>query len=119
MVDLTRDDGRTLRVYEAGAGFPVFWHHGTPNVGAPPEPLFAPGIRWVSYDRPGYGGSTRNPGRNVADCTADVAAICDALAIDRFCAWGVSGGGPHVVATAALLAERCVAVASLCVPRAG
>jgi pimeloyl-ACP methyl ester carboxylesterase len=49
---------RRLRVYDVGDGVPVFWHHGTPNLGLPPEPLFRPGVRWVSYDRPGYGGST-------------------------------------------------------------
>ena len=59
--------GRTLHMYntradDADGRLAVFWHHGTPNIGAPPEPLFAAaarlGIRWVSYDRPGYGGSS-------------------------------------------------------------
>lgn len=71
--DLVLRDGRTLHVYDACAegadsGLPVFWHHGTPNIGAPPEPLFRAaaerGVRWVSYDRPGYGGSTPRPGRD-------------------------------------------------------
>ena len=64
-VDLKLGDGRILHVYDTGAdggGFPVFWHHGTPNIGSPPAPLFPAaerlGLRWVSYDRPGYGGST-------------------------------------------------------------
>ena len=56
------------------------------------------GIRLLSYDRPGYGVSTRQPGRDVADCAADVAAICDALGIERLLTWGVSGGGPHALA---------------------
>lgn len=52
--------------YDVGTGFPIFYHHGTPNLGAPPEPLFADGIRWIGYDRPGYGdshrcGETRRP----------------------------------------------------------
>ena len=62
--DLELSDGRTLHVYDTGApgaSLAVFWHHGSPNTGAPPEPLFPAaagrGIRWVSYDRPGYGGS--------------------------------------------------------------
>ena len=68
--DLGLGDGRTLHVYDTGADgadgrLAVFWHHGTPNIGAPPGPLFAAavrlGIRWVSYDRPGYGGSTPLP----------------------------------------------------------
>lgn len=64
-------DGRTLHVYDTEQGsLPVFWHHGSPNTGAPPEPLFpaaaARGIRWVSVDRPGYAGSSALPGRKVA-----------------------------------------------------
>jgi len=31
----------------------------------------------VSFSRPGYGSSTRNPRRNVADVSPDVAAVLD------------------------------------------
>ena len=117
--DLTLSDGRTLHVYDTGADhsrLTVFWHHGTPNTGAPPEPLMAAavdrGIRWVSHDRPGYGGSTPKPGRNVAAVAADVASIADALGIGRFAVMGHSGGGPHGLACGALLPERVVAVVS-------
>ena len=61
MADVRTDDGRTLRVYEAGnpRGLPVVLHHGTPTIGR----LFGPnaddarrrGIRLIGYDRPGYG----------------------------------------------------------------
>jgi pimeloyl-ACP methyl ester carboxylesterase len=74
--DLELSDGRTLHFYDTGGGdgrLAVFWRHGTPNIGAPPEPLFAAdrlGIRWVSYDRPGYGGSTPHRGRDVASLRA-------------------------------------------------
>jgi hypothetical protein len=70
--DLDLDDGRRLHVYDTGADgagvrLAVVWHHGTPNTGAPPAPLLPAaarrGLRWVSYDRPGYGGSTPPPGR--------------------------------------------------------
>ena len=113
--------GRVLHAYDtAGAGLPVFWHHGTPNVGAPPEPLFAAaarhGLRWVSYDRPGYGGSDPVPGRDIAAAAADVAAIADALGIGRFAVFGHSGGGSHALACAALLPDRCLAAASLAGP---
>jgi pimeloyl-ACP methyl ester carboxylesterase len=99
--DLGLDDGRTLHIYDTASGdgaaeLAVFWHHGTPNTGAPPEPLFAAAaersIRWVSHDRPGYGGSTPHPGRDVASAAADVAAIADALGIDRFAVMGHSDG---------------------------
>ena len=116
--DLALGDGRTLHVYDTGtgddtAGLAVFWHHGTPNTGAPPEPLFAAaaerGIRWVSHDRPGYGGSTPHPGRDVASAASDVASVADALGIDRFAVMGHSGGAPHALACAAVLPGRVLA----------
>jgi pimeloyl-ACP methyl ester carboxylesterase len=114
--DLELGDGRTLHVYDTGADgrLGVFWHHGTPNIGAPPEPLFAAaarlGIRWVSYDRPGYGGSTPYPDRDVASAAEYVSCVADALDIDRFAVMGHSGGGPHALACGALLPERVVGV---------
>ena len=113
--DLELDDGRTLHAYDAGAGdaggrLAVFWHYGSPNIGAPPKPLFPAaarlGIRWVSYDRPGYGGSTPHPDRAVASAAADASAVADALGIGRFAVVGHSGGGSHALACAALLRER-------------
>ncbi|MGW0765502.1 alpha/beta fold hydrolase [Streptomyces sp. NPDC002676] len=120
--DLELSDGRRLHVYDTGGDgsddrLVVFWHHGTPNIGAPPEPLFPAsadlGIRWVSYDRPGYGGSTPRPGRDVARVATDVGHIADALGIDRFAVMGHSGGGPHALACGALLPERVLAVVSV------
>jgi pimeloyl-ACP methyl ester carboxylesterase len=118
--DLSPGDGRTLHFYDAGSddpgAVPVFWLHGTPNVGAPPEPLFAAaaerGLRWISYDRPGYGGSSPHPGRNVASAAADVVAIADALGLGQFAVMGHSGGGPHALACGALLPDRVFAVVS-------
>jgi pimeloyl-ACP methyl ester carboxylesterase len=52
----------------------------------------------------------------VADCAADVRAICAALGIDRLLTWGISGGGPHVLACAALLPDLVPAAASLASP---
>src|SRR5215217_2479091 len=113
--DLELADGRTLHAYDtatddAPGRLSVFWHHGSPNIGAPPEPLFAAadrlGIRWVSYDRPGYGGSSPRPERNVASAAADASAVADALGIERFAVMGHSGGGSHALACAALLGER-------------
>ena len=120
--DLKLGDGRTLHVYDTGADdaegrLAVFWHHGTPNIGAPPEPLFAAaarlGIRWVSYDRPGYGGSTPYRDRDAASAAADVSSVADALGIDQFAVMGHSGGGPHALACGALLPERVLGVVSV------
>ena len=112
-------DGRTLAIEEAGdpGGRSVLVHNGTPNS----RHLYAPiaadaaarGLRLIGYDRPGYGGSTPQPGRTVADCAADVREICAELGIDRLAMWGISGGGPHVLACAALLPNLVTAAASL------
>ena len=76
--DLDARDGRTLRVAEYGDqdGFPILFSHGTPGsrLDRHPDPETYAGYRLVSYDRPGYGGSTPQPGRAVADCAADVRA---------------------------------------------
>jgi len=116
----TRPDGNASNPGASGSPVALFWLHGSPNVGAPPEPLFAAaeanGLRWVSYDRPGYGGSSPHEGRTVASAAADVAAIADALGIGRFAVLGHSGGGPHALACAGLLGERVIAAASVSAP---
>ncbi len=112
-------DGRSLTVYEAGdpAGRPILFHHGTPSSGVPWEAhdrlAAEQGARLVSYDRPGYGASARLPGRTIAAAAADASAIADALGLDRFATWGLSGGGPHALACAAGLLGRAAAVASV------
>jgi pimeloyl-ACP methyl ester carboxylesterase len=112
-------DNRMLAVHEAGdpQGFPVLFHHGTPSAGLPYGPHAAlareQGIRLIGYDRPGYGGSTRARDRRVEACVADVREIADALALDTFATWGISGGGPHALACAALFDDRLKAAASL------
>jgi pimeloyl-ACP methyl ester carboxylesterase len=114
-VDVRLSDSRTLHVYDtADSTFDdrvaVFWHHGTPNIGAPPAPLFAAaerlGVRWISFDRPGYGGSSPLPDRDVATAAALATAVADALEIHEFAVFGHSGGGPHALACAALTSSR-------------
>lgn len=120
-IDVARRDGRTLHAYDAGpasaAALAVFWLHGTPNTGEPPEPLFASaaerGIRWVSYDRPSYGGSSPHHGRTVRSAAADIAAVADELGLRRFAVMGHSGGGPHALGAGALLPDRVIAVVSV------
>jgi len=113
--------GRTLHIYdtdpEKDERLPVVWHHGTPNVGAPPEPLFAAadrlGLRWVSFDRPGYGSSTIAQGRTISFLASDVAKVADALGIDEFAVAGYSGGGSYALGCAAVLGTRVRGVLSL------
>ncbi|MGW4869325.1 alpha/beta fold hydrolase [Streptomyces chartreusis] len=117
--DVITGDDRRLAVEISGDlnGFPVFLLHGTPGsrLGPAPRPmlLYHQRVRLITYDRPGYGPSDRLPGRRVAHVAADVAAIADALGIERFAVVGRSGGGPHALACAALLPDRVTRVAVL------
>ena len=85
------------------------WHHGSPQTGALLDPVVsaaaARGLRVVSCARPGYGGSTRLPGRDVAAAASDVAAVVEALSLARVAVMGASGGGPHALACAALVPQ--------------
>lgn len=117
------EDGRTLAVDVIGPadGRPVFLMHGTPGsrLGPYPRPavLHRMNVRLISYDRPGFGHSTRDPDRTVADAAWDVRAIARFLEIPAFAVLGRSGGGPHAMAAAALL-PRMVTQAAVLVPLA-
>jgi pimeloyl-ACP methyl ester carboxylesterase len=107
-------DGRTLAVAEWGDpnGLPLIAMHGTPGgritYWEDPTIYARHGLRRLTYDRPGYGESTRHKGRSIVDAVDDVAAITAALGIDRFVVTGGSGGGPHCLATAALMPDRVI-----------
>jgi len=119
MRPVTTPDGRILTVRESGDpdGVPVLTISGTPGSSTIYEPhardAAERGIRLFSYDRPGYGGSSRQRDRKVADCASDIVAVCGALGVEQFCVWGISGGGPHALAAAALLPDRVIAAAAL------
>jgi pimeloyl-ACP methyl ester carboxylesterase len=110
---------RKLRVELTGdpAGMPVFLMHGTPGSRSGPKPrgivLHRMGIHLITYDRPGYGESTRHKGRTVADAAEDVAAIADEFGFPAFAVAGRSGGAPHALACAALLPGRVTRAAVL------
>jgi pimeloyl-ACP methyl ester carboxylesterase len=107
-------DGRTVAfaVWGDPGGFPIMGLHGTPGCRLqrwPDETLYQDlGVCFVTHDRAGYGRSSRRRGRRVADAVDDVIAIADDLGFDRFGVTGGSGGGPHVLACAALHPERVV-----------
>jgi pimeloyl-ACP methyl ester carboxylesterase len=108
-------DGRRLDVRVSGpdGGLPLVFHHGTPGAATPLRALeraaHARGLRLVTTSRPGYGGSTRQPGRSVVDVVADTAAVLAAVGAGRCLVAGWSGGGPHALACGARL-EAAAAV---------
>lgn len=116
---VTLRDGRELAIAVSGppGGVPLLYHHGTPGCLLQPAASRAEcasrGLRFVTYSRAGAQGSTRNPGRTVADVAADMEDVLDAVGADRCLVAGKSGGGPHALATAALLPDRVAAVISI------
>lgn len=110
---------RCLEVLTALPGHrtPLLFHNGTPSAAVLYPPLVraadAAGLSFVTWSRPGYGASTGQPGRSVADAVADAIAVLEAIGTDRFVTLGWSGGGPYALACAVLLPGRCRAAATL------
>lgn len=123
MTDVSREQvlrgERRLDAVSAGPSDAVafVFHGGTPSAAVPYQPavdaVLARGLRYVSYSRPGYADSEPQPRRTVADAAADVAAVLDQLGAAEFVTAGWSGGGPHALACAALLPQRCKAAATI------
>jgi pimeloyl-ACP methyl ester carboxylesterase len=116
---LRTSDGRSLDLHLAGPsdGDALVFHSGTPSAPiayAPMIELMADrGLRYIAASRPGYGTSTRQPGRSIADVVDDTTTVLDALGIGRAWVVGWSGGGPHALACGALMGERVRAVATI------
>jgi pimeloyl-ACP methyl ester carboxylesterase len=120
-VTVALGDHRVLACCQWGPadGEPLFLLHGSPGgrfLRHPEDVYRRAGARVITYDRPGYGGSTRLPGRQVSHAAADVVAIADQLGLGQFGVCGISGGGPHALAVAARHPDRvrrCATVVSL------
>ena len=109
---LTLHDGRTLawREYGPSGGRPILRFQGTPgsrNSRHPHEDAYERlDARVIVFDRPGYGASSRLPGRGVAVVADDAAELLDHLGLDAVHVGGGSGGGPHALAFAANHPQR-------------
>lgn len=116
MALLRTPDGRALDVTVTGpeAGLPLVFHHGTPGsvvqFRSMQRATAERSLRLVTWSRPGYGSSTRRPGRRVVDDVDDVALLLDHLGADRCVVAGWSGGGPHALASGARLPGRVAGV---------
>ena len=105
--------GRVVRARDAGepGGPAVMYFHGTP--GSRLDLTFGEqiaaghGVRLISFDRPGYGGSTPAP-FGLASIAADAHAVADGLGVARFATLGMSGGGPGALAAATVPGDRVI-----------
>ena len=112
---VTLPDGRVLAYTDIGAptGRVVMYFHGAPSsrldLGFFADELAERDVRVLSTDRPGYGRSSPQPGRDWADWPTDLAVLADHVGVERFAVLGLSSGGPYAVAVAAQLPDRVTA----------
>ncbi|MEI6109974.1 MAG: alpha/beta hydrolase [Actinomycetes bacterium] len=114
----TRKNGDRVDYFDGEVGADLLiYHHGTPGAGPLHadvlDPALASDLRIVELIRPGYGNSTRQPNRTVADVVTLADELADHLGFMKYVTMGWSGGGPHALANAALSPGRCVASMSL------
>jgi len=113
-IEIDRGD-RVLRVRDAGDpdGPVVIYFHGTPgsrlDLSFGEHAAAEQGVRLVTFDRPGYGGSTAAP-FGLAAIAADAHAVADGLGVARFATLGMSGGGPGALAAATVPGGRVARV---------
>jgi pimeloyl-ACP methyl ester carboxylesterase len=110
-------DGTRIGYAEFGhmQGRPVLAIHGTPGsrymFALTDQPARERGLRIIAPERPGYGLSDYRRKDALMHTAEDVAALTDALGLERFALIGVSGGGPHAIATAASMPDRVALLA--------
>jgi pimeloyl-ACP methyl ester carboxylesterase len=104
---LQRADGRTVAWTQSGdpQGRPVLRVPGTPGcrwtVRADQQPWLDRSLLMITTERPGYGVSTRLPGRGFAEHADDLAAVLDHVGVDKLPVYGSSGAAPHMLALCA------------------
>ena len=106
------------REYGKAEGEPVFFLHGWPGESHQGSLIHGAalqrGVRILAVNRPGIGGSSRQPGRGLLDWPPLLAAMADALGVERFRILGLSGGGPYALAAMWALGGRVIAGATVC-----
>jgi len=119
MPHLILPDGRQLEFQDFGPpdARPLLFAHSTPGSGFALQALERAaaelGLRLITWSRPGYGTSTRQPERTVAAQAAEVESILDHLGAPRCLIAGWDGGGPHALAAAALIPARIEAALTI------
>jgi pimeloyl-ACP methyl ester carboxylesterase len=116
--DLTRQlaDGRTQQWLELGPSTspPVLFCHGGNDCRLEARwiapAVAAAGIRLITLDRAGFGGSTFSPSQSFVSGTDEVTGLLDHLGLDAVRVIGLSGGGPHALALAAAAPDRVTSV---------
>jgi pimeloyl-ACP methyl ester carboxylesterase len=80
------------------------------------QATFGAGVRLITVDRPGYGGSDPVPDPSLSGFATDLGRLADHLWLGQFAIVGWSGGGLYAAACAAQLGERVSALGLVAVP---
>lgn len=112
-----------LEYGDRGDGPPLVTVHGSPGDFVEgllmAEYFRVNGFRVIAPSRPGYGGTPLDTGRTSAEQADAIAALLDALSLNRVALLGASGGGPASYALAGRHPGRVsclLEVDSLCLP---
>ena len=117
---ITLSSGRKIAYAEYGDpdGTPAFYFHGWPSSGIQGSLMHEAGrefgLRIISADRPGLGQSDYHPGRRLLDWPPLLGEMAAQLGIGQFHLFGVSGGGPYVLATAHAMPGRVLTANVVC-----
>src|ERR1700681_910218 len=101
--------------YGDANGMPVFFCHGWPSSRTMAELSDAAardlGVRIISPDRPGIGGSAYQANRKLVDWPPILKELIDDLGIGDFWMLAISGGAPYAYVTAWGMSQRVRAIA--------
>jgi pimeloyl-ACP methyl ester carboxylesterase len=117
---LTLPDRRILSydIYGDSEGYPVIYCHGFPACRLEArlfdEPARVHGVCLIAADRPGYGGSSFQPGRRLSHWREDMRYLANHLAITEYSVLGMSGGVPYAVCCAASSDPRIRRLGIIC-----
>lgn len=114
MQSMTLADGRQMTWQEFGAsdGRPTLYFHGggsySLEAGLFHREAIQRNLRLIATNRPGAGGSSLCPGRQVAAYSDDLRELLDRLRIDKVACLGESNGGMVTMAVAGTMPTRVI-----------
>jgi pimeloyl-ACP methyl ester carboxylesterase len=115
LIQLENEHVLAFEEYGDRKGVPVIFCHGWPSsrtmAQLTDEAACDLGMRIISVDRPGIGGSSFQPERKLLDWPVAVRRLADELGIGEFRVLAISGGAPYAYATGWAMPERVRAMA--------
>jgi pimeloyl-ACP methyl ester carboxylesterase len=111
--------GRRLAYSEWGdaSGRPVVLAHRSPGSRLfDPGPDATAGVRLITFDRPGYGGTSPVADPSYSAAAEDLSTLVESLDLTDLALIGWSGGGQFALASVPAIGERLASLALVCTP---